>query len=1528
MAPTTVHPWVQLGRCVLVPAILLVLAATGDGNCFAQPDEESQYRPGLIGQYQTADQTICRVDEAVVFDWTGPSPDPRLPAGDFNVRWTGKLFVLAGGTYRLRVFGAGEFELALGGAPLLSGRAAEAVWHAGQPVELSYGYVSLDLRYRATGPQRRVALYWEGPQFSLEPIPQRHLFHDPQETPEGHFERGALLVRALRCGACHEFAGRAEIHPAPALVHAADAFDPQWLTRWLQEQPRHLAGPGQAEQERRDEARTMPGFAMSEADAAAIVSYLVANSKPLASLSAPVSTVDAARDDQRRPADRDQKASGQENSAGQPGEDATAAKIQVVDQDSQDSANSQAPAKNKPPKPRPPSAQIGQRLLLTLGCLACHRVDELGTAGLFSGGDLARVAEKRPSAFFDRWLQDPASINPAHRMPVFSLAAQERADLAAYLITLRSRDVSDAKRVRSPHASADQLSRGRALVAQWRCGNCHALPEGAPPPAPMAHRKLHGQSRWDESCLGAAQASEPHRHRPAYGLPAGERTAIRTFVSQYTAGDQSWPARGARGRLVLEERNCLGCHAREHAPGIEPLAVQVSGKYPALASLLPGMKPPALFAVGDKLHDEALRDAILARSGPRRPWLAIRMPRFNLPDDEQAALVEYFVQADRVPPSDIKTHPAGAPARHDPAALRLAGSRLVTSDGFGCTSCHAVGSTEPDTIELKSRGPNLALIGQRMRREFYNRWMSNPARIVPRMEMPSLVSPIQGVLDNDLSTQLSAVWHVLNEPGFNPPQPNPVRVVRCRNQPGTNERANVLTDVLLVGSRELVKPLLIGLPNRHNVLFDLETSSLAGWWMGDTARQRTRGKTWYWEAGGENLFDPSGQVELALLRDGKVLLPQVIGQFPSEFDWFEHLPLGVRFGQRLRFSAVAGGQPITVMLTQTLIPAAETAARSHAQAHPPAAVLHRGTGFHRRIQIEGVPAGWVASLRIFPPPTGKLEQAGNIARIESERATWQVELRAPAGLEFEPPVHAARQPADPPPSRSQWRVTSTGIVLLPAQGNAPLVCEAVYRTSLPVDQILAQPLPLPKLQPRPMNVVPGYEAVRLPLDPSIMPTALAWRPDGVLAVASLKGQVFLARDTDGDGLEDALTPFSDELAAPYGLAAQGKSLDVLNKYALLRLHDQDADGRADRTETLASGWGHTRDYHDWAVGLPRDAQGCYYIALPCQQDDRSPAAAHLRGQAIRLVPKTPSREDPRSFALEPFCGGLRFPMGLALSREGELFATDNQGNYNPFNELNHLQPGRRYGFINKLEQRPGFQPELTPPAIDIPHPFTRSVNGIGFLYTPPTVRQALGRDLFGPFEGHLLGCEYDTRRLVRMSLQRVGGVFQGAVYPFSHTPPQAEPLEGPVVCEVAPDGDLYIGNLRDSGWGGGNNTGSLVRLRPAGELPAGIAEVRAVPGGLQVLFTAPVDAELAARPASYFLASYRRTSTPAYGGPDEDRREEKIFAVRLSPDLRSATLTLDELREGFVYELQVKNLAPEGQKFFPAEAHYTLRKKP
>jgi hypothetical protein len=200
----------------------------------------------------------------------------------------------------------------------------------------------------------------------------------------------------------------------------------------------------------------------------------------------------------------------------------------------------------------------------------------------------------------------------------------------------------------------------------------------------------------------------------------------------------------------------------------------------------------------------------------------------------------------------------------------------------------------------------------------------------------------------------------------------------------------------------------------------------------------------------------------------------------------------------------------------------------------------------------------------------------------------------------------------------------------------------------------------------------------------------------------------------------------------------------------------------------------------------------------------------------------------------------------------------------------------------------------------------------------------------------LIGCEFDTRRLVRMSLQRVGDHYQGAVYPFSISQAnQGADFIGPLAAAVSPRGELYIGCLRDSGWGGANNIGAIVRFTPDLEqLPTGIAEVQALSNGFRLIFTHPVDLERARSIDSYAISSYRRIPTPDYGGPDVDRRVERPIAAKVSEDRRQVELQFSEMRPGFVYEFHLRNLcagASAGSAtpmFFPAEAYYTLNNVP
>ncbi|MBX9787909.1 MAG: c-type cytochrome [Pirellulales bacterium] len=1472
---------------VFMPKVALWADLCGAADEDAASDDAGplpQLARGLISEYATdADATgdghparvVRRVDPAIAFDWQRATPDVRWPAGPFRVHWRGLLGTQAAGRYRLHAFAGGSVVIRLAGKTVLEGSRAEPGWLASESLELEYGYQPLEIDYQSASGLARIALFWTGPGFGLEPVGEQYLFHDPATSPDTRFEHGRELVQALRCGACHVPPEAADLLPAPALDRVAGNFAPGWIAHWLAS-PRGAAP-----------AARMPDLGLSDASARAIAAWLEEHSKPVAVASRSTATTET----------------------------------DVAESADEAESRSKKKSKSKPAEPEPPPTTLVERgltLVHTLGCLACHQVGELGTRGAYDGGDLTRIADKRPADFFVRWLADPAAINAAHRMPVFRMNAAERDDVSAYLATLRGSDKA-AKDNAAAAAAINDSPAARRIIEQSRCAACHQLPEGIAKPAVIEH-PLTGASDWSASCLGEPR---PSAGQPGYRLSADDAAAVRTYLAAVVPGAQQ--SAHDRGTSLLAQHNCLSCHARGGALGLAAQAPAIAAALPALGTSLGGLTPPPLDSVGDKLHEKALSAAIKLSHDPLRPWLSVRMPRFDFNDADVAQLVEHFVATDRIP--------EGAPAAEEGFSSRALtelageslvapGARLVTSDGFGCVSCHQIGNVEPLRSEPGTRGVNLSLVGERVRSTWFERWVRNPARIVPRIEMPAVQQPVRGVSEDRLDVQLAAVWTVLNRPGFNPPEPNPVRVLRQRNierQPGEPHASPVVVqDVFKFGDRKFVDPLVIGLANRHNILFDLETNRLAAWWIGDTARQRTKGKSWHWEPGGtlvaplpdnENDDDALATSDILLVRGEEIVAPQRVGQSLVRLEsYFDEAP-GFRFRERLKF-LLDDSVRCELEVMQSLMPESP-------------AVEGDSSGFSRRVEVTGVPPGWQVVLRLWAGP-GEVWPAPNegqalrIGRaLGSARAVVedrQIESLAQASVE-----HVLRSTPD-------------------LQGAASF--EVAYQSFAPVDQYLApQSVEVPPIATK-LGVVPGFEAIQLPLPTEIMPTSLAWRNGSELVFTSLKGQVYVARDEDNDHLEDRLELFADGLAAPYGIAdsfghAKQHAVDVIHKPGLVRLSDLNNDQVADTFEVLASGWGRTDDYHDWAVGLPGDGQGGYFAALPCQQDDRSPAEAFLRGRIVRLLPPPRGAAPRQPWTIEPYAAGLRFPMGLAVDRHGELFASDNQGNYNPFNELNHVEPAMRYGFINKLEARELAAAGVKPPefraaAIEIPHPWTRSVNGIAFLDTPPALRRQTGRDVFGPFEGHLIGCEYDTRRLIRMSLERVEGVYQGAAYPFSVPPATADAptFEGPVACAVSPAGGLYVGNLRDSGWGAGANTGSIVRLRPTGQWPLGIAKVTIAPRGFTIHFTGPVDADRGASAENYAIESYRRISTPEYGGPDVDRRRETIRAVEFSTERLEARLELGKLRTDCVYEIRLRGLGPGGAALVPDEAHYTVRRVP
>lgn len=436
---------------------------------------------------------------------------------------------------------------------------------------------------------------------------------------------------------------------------------------------------------------------------------------------------------------------------------------------------------------------------------------------------------------------------------------------------------------------------------------------------------------------------------------------------------------------------------------------------------------------------------------------------------------------------------------------------------------------------------------------------------------------------------------------------------------------------------------------------------------------------------------------------------------------------------------------------------------------------------------------------------------------------------------------------------------------------------------------------------------PGF-SIETVLDAATAPeiTGMAFLPDGRMAFSHWggnrdrvvnAGKVVLFSPVSGDPARKwTARDLATGLMDPAGLAYAGGSLYVGETNRISRIG---LDGvRSTLADVVTSGNNHEYNYSMVHKG------GRLYATLG---QAFPPAPSRDRGVLLEANPA-----DGRTTLV---AGGLREPNGLAEGPGGELFATDNQGHWVPTSKLVHIAPGRDYGFDNPLAPFGNVAP--TPPAIWLPH---------GELFNSPGQPAYLDK---GPFAGQMLIGDVCGGGIRRAYLEKVKGVWQGAVMRFL----RKGIVTGPLRMVQSTDGSVWVGGLRgipgfncDYFPGGGRN--GLHRLVPTGKSLFEVQEIRSREGGFEIAFTRAAAAAGLADRASYEMDHFRYQSTADYGGPKLDASKLTPAGVRPAPDGRSVAIDVPGLKEGFVVHFRFRNLRSDsGQSLWQEEAWYTLNRQ-
>jgi hypothetical protein len=466
-----------------------------------------------------------------------------------------------------------------------------------------------------------------------------------------------------------------------------------------------------------------------------------------------------------------------------------------------------------------------------------------------------------------------------------------------------------------------------------------------------------------------------------------------------------------------------------------------------------------------------------------------------------------------------------------------------------------------------------------------------------------------------------------------------------------------------------------------------------------------------------------------------------------------------------------------------------------------------------------------------------------------------------------------------------------------------------------------------------------YELRPYPLPEGLAMEAsgLAVLPDGRLTVAIRKGEVWILAnptETSEKSADYQWSRFASGLHEPLGLSWHDGALYTVQRSEVTRLEDADGDGVADGYLCAAKGWGVSGNYHEYAYGPVFDGQGNMWVALNARigkiptVSGRTDTTWPWRGWSMMQKP---------GGELLPVSAGLRSPCGLGTNLAGDVFASDQQGNWWGTCPIVHLQPGVFHGHADSLNdttlpgasvRNPGSLPNgitvaqaidkvpgYRPPALWFPY------HKVGASTTGIICDRTEGK--FGPFAGQLFVGEFTHAFVSRAFLEKVNGEYQGACFNFRRGMQSA-------VLQMAflGDGSMVVGES-NRGWNSmGSRSYGLERLVWTGKTPFEILRMEAQPDGFLLTFTEPVDAASVV-PASFQMKSYTYRYQKSYGSPEVEVAPVQISTAQLGENGRTIKLTCRGLRKGYVHELDASGVgAVDGRKLLHPQAYYTLNHIP
>ena len=367
------------------------------------------------------------------------------------------------------------------------------------------------------------------------------------------------------------------------------------------------------------------------------------------------------------------------------------------------------------------------------------------------------------------------------RMPKFPFSEDDIDAIATFVLGLTAEPPAP-EYMYNPSGAAGARIRGEQLIEKFNCSGCHMLelpkirygadvekitasdPSTEYPDALALLKKLRpmregttGETKSVKGAGGVKSLPIVQFHGMITGVPdpadppEDQEYVVELWESLKVAGKELFPTY----KFIFPAANLDKIEAARGGKYAEWLVQRLLDQGVAKErSLAWQMSPPPLYMEGTKVQTPWLFN-FLKNPGKLRHTTVLRMPRFNMSDDEAQSLANYFAAVDGTP------FPYQPIPEREPPYLNAANTEFHKAfpdkkDDYLteswqmlnaplCIKCHSVGGRQVVISDPAKdiRGPNLDLASERLKPDWMLLWLFRPQWITPYTSMPSPLPPQQ-----------------------------------------------------------------------------------------------------------------------------------------------------------------------------------------------------------------------------------------------------------------------------------------------------------------------------------------------------------------------------------------------------------------------------------------------------------------------------------------------------------------------------------------------------------------------------------------------------------------------------------------------------------------------------------------------------------------------------------------------------------------------------------------------------------------